>query len=137
MLKQQLKNALTAVLIVAMGLGSFPASVGAFQNSCVMAEVRVAASVSAQPLETGDKGEDAIGAGPSMSEAKEAAEEPAPWGADAAVEGIEVLREGDADGGTVLLTDRAMVDALGGRDYVGQTVKEINGKKYILIGTEQ
>lgn len=40
MLKQQLKSALTAVLIVAMGLGSFPASVGAFQNSRIMAEAR-------------------------------------------------------------------------------------------------
>lgn len=136
-LKQQLKNALTAVLIVAMGLGSFPASVGALQNSRVMAEVRADASASARPLETGDKGEDATGAEPSMSEAKETAEEPAPWGADAAVEDVEVLREGDADGGTVLLADRAAVHELGGRDYVGQTVKEIGGKTYILIGNEQ
>ena len=29
------------------------------------------------------------------------------------------------------------VDALGGRDFVGQAVKEINGTKYILIGNEQ
>lgn len=95
MLKQQLKSALTAVLIVAMGLGSFLASVGAFQNSRIMAEARATASASARPLETGAKGEDAIGAEPSMSEAKETAE------------GIEVLREGDVDGGTVLLADRA------------------------------
>lgn len=137
MLKQQLKSALTAVLIVAMGLGSFPASVGAFQNSRVMAEARATASVSARPLEAGAKGEDAIGAEPSMSEAKETAEEPAPWGADEAAEGIDVLREGDTDGGTVLLADRAAVHELGGRDYVGQTVKEIGGKTYILIGNEQ
>ena len=137
MLKQQLKSALTAVLIVAMGLGSFLASVGAFQNSRIMAEARATASASARPLETGAKGEDAIGAEPSMSEAKETAEESAPWGADAAAEGIEVLREGDVDGGTVLLADRAAVHELGGRDYVGQTVKEIGGKTYILIGNEQ
>ena len=37
----------------------------------------------------------------------------------------------------MLVADRAAVEALGGRDYVGQTVKEINGTKYILIGNEQ
>lgn len=55
----------------------------------------------------------------------------------AAIEGAEVLQQGDGETGNVLLADRAAVDALGGRDYVGQTVKEINGTKYILIGNEQ
>lgn len=55
----------------------------------------------------------------------------------AEIEGAEVLQQGDGETGNVLLADRAAVDALGGRDYVGQTVKEINGTKYILIGNEQ
>lgn len=56
----------------------------------------------------------------------------------ASIAGAEVLREGDGETtGNVLVADRAAVDALGGRDYVGQTVKEINGTKYILIGNEQ
>lgn len=55
-----------------------------------------------------------------------------------AIEGAEVLRQGDGEkSGNVLLADRAAVDALGGRDYEGQTVKDINGTKYILIGNEQ
>ena len=54
------------------------------------------------------------------------------------IEGAEVLQQGDGETtGNVLVADRAAVDALGGRDYVGQTVKEINGTKYILIGNEQ
>lgn len=56
----------------------------------------------------------------------------------AAIEGAEVLQQGDGETtGNVLVADRAAVEALGGRDYVGQTVKEINGTKYILIGNEQ
>lgn len=56
----------------------------------------------------------------------------------AQIEGAEVLQQGDGETtGNVLVADRAAVDALGGRDYVGQTVKEINGTKYILIGNEQ
>lgn len=56
----------------------------------------------------------------------------------ASIAGAEVLREGDGETtGNVLVADRAVVNALGGRDYVGQTVKEINGTKYILIGNEQ
>lgn len=55
----------------------------------------------------------------------------------AAIEGAEVLQQGDASTGNVLLADRSAVDALGGRDFVGQTVKEINGTTYILIGNEQ
>lgn len=55
-----------------------------------------------------------------------------------AIEGAEVLQQGDGEkSGNVLLTDRAAVDALGGRDFAGQVVKEINGTKYILIGNEQ
>lgn len=55
-----------------------------------------------------------------------------------AIEGAEVLQQGDGEkSGNVLLADRAAVDALGGRDYEGQTVKDINGTKYILIGNEQ
>ena len=55
-----------------------------------------------------------------------------------AIEGAEVLQQGDGEkSGNVLLADRAAVDALGGRDYKGQTVKDINGTKYILIGNEQ
>lgn len=55
----------------------------------------------------------------------------------AAIEGAEVLQQGDGETGNVLLADRAAVDALGGRDFKGQVVKEINGTKYILIGNEQ
>lgn len=55
-----------------------------------------------------------------------------------AIEGAEVLQQGDGEkSGNVLLADRAAVVALGGRDYEGQTVKDINGTKYILIGNEQ
>lgn len=55
-----------------------------------------------------------------------------------AIEGAEVLRQGDGEKrGNVLLADRAAVDALGGRDFAGQVVKEIGGRKYILIGNEQ
>lgn len=55
-----------------------------------------------------------------------------------AIEGAEVLQQGDGETtGNVLVADRAAVDALGGRDYEGQTVKDINGTKYILIGNEQ
>lgn len=56
----------------------------------------------------------------------------------ARIDGAEVLQQGDGEkSGNVLLADRAAVDALGGRDYEGQTVKDINGTKYILIGNEQ
>lgn len=55
----------------------------------------------------------------------------------AAIEGAEVLQQGDGETGNVLLADRAAVDALGGRDFKGQVVKEINGTQYILIGNEQ
>lgn len=56
----------------------------------------------------------------------------------AQIEGAEVLQRGDGETtGNVLVADRAAVDALGGRDFVGQAVKEINGTKYILIGNEQ
>lgn len=56
----------------------------------------------------------------------------------AAIEGAEVLSDGEDDGtGKVLLADEAAVGQLDGRDYVGQTVKEINRTKYILIGNEQ
>lgn len=56
----------------------------------------------------------------------------------AQIEGAEVLQQGDGETtGNVLLADRAAVDALGGRDYVGQVVKNINGTKYILIGNAE
>ena len=55
----------------------------------------------------------------------------------AAIEGAEVLQQGDGETGNVLLADRAAVDALGGRDFKGQVVKEISGTQYILIGNEQ
>lgn len=56
----------------------------------------------------------------------------------ARIAGAEVLQQGDGQTtGNVLVADRAAVDALGGRDFVGQAVKEINGTKYILIGNEQ
>lgn len=56
----------------------------------------------------------------------------------AMIDGAEVLQQGDGQTtGNVLVADRAAVDALGGRDFVGQAVKEINGTKYILIGNEQ
>lgn len=54
------------------------------------------------------------------------------------IDGAEVLQQGDGETtGNVLVADRAAVDALDGRDFVGQAVKEINGTKYILIGNEQ
>lgn len=56
----------------------------------------------------------------------------------AQIEGAEVLHQGDGETtGNVLVADRAAVEALGGRDFAGQVVKEINGTKYILIGNEQ
>ena len=55
----------------------------------------------------------------------------------AAIEGAEVLSDGGDGTGKVLLADEAAVGQLDGRDYVGQTVKEINRTKYILIGNEQ
>ena len=47
----------------------------------------------------------------------------------AQIDGAEVLSDGGDGTGKVLLAD--------GRDYVGQTVKDINGTRYILIGNEQ
>lgn len=56
----------------------------------------------------------------------------------ATIEGAEVLSDGtDGQTGKVLLADERSIGQLDGRDYVGQTVKEINGTEYILIGTEQ
>ncbi|MDO5042690.1 MAG: hypothetical protein Q4D92_04185, partial [Slackia sp.] len=55
----------------------------------------------------------------------------------AAIEGVEVLQQGDGETGNVLLADRAAVDALGGRDFAGQATAVINGVTYILIGNEQ
>lgn len=55
-----------------------------------------------------------------------------------AIEGAEVLQQGDGETtGNVLVADRAAVDALGGRDFMGQSTKVINGVTYILIGNEQ
>lgn len=51
----------------------------------------------------------------------------------ATIAGAEVLSDGEnGTTGKVLLADE-----LDGRDYVGQTVKNINGADYILIGNEQ
>lgn len=55
----------------------------------------------------------------------------------AQIEGAEVLQQGDGETGNVLLADRAAVDALDGRDYVGQSTAVVNGVTYILIGNEQ
>ena len=56
----------------------------------------------------------------------------------ATIAGAEVLSDGeDGTTGKMLLADEAAVGQLDGRDYVGQTVKEINNTKYILIGNEQ
>ena len=56
----------------------------------------------------------------------------------AAIEGAEVLQQGDGETtGSVLVADRAAEDALGGRDYVGQSTAVINGVTFILIGNEQ
>lgn len=56
----------------------------------------------------------------------------------AQIEGAEVLQWGDGETtGNVLVADRAAVDALGGRDFVGQSTAVINGITYILIGNEQ
>lgn len=76
--------------------------------------------------------EDAAGQDDSASDEVSDAQQDA-----AAIEGAEVVQQGDGETGNVLLADRAAVEALDGRDYVGQTVKEINGTKYILIGNEQ
>lgn len=49
-----------------------------------------------------------------------------------------MLQWGDGETtGNVLVADRAAVDALGGRDFVGQSTAVINGITYILIGNEQ
>lgn len=53
------------------------------------------------------------------------------------IEGAEVLQQGDGETGNVLLADRAAVDALDGRDFVGQSTAVVNGVTYILIGNEQ
>lgn len=56
----------------------------------------------------------------------------------ATIEGAEVLSDGeDGTTGKVLLADERAVGELDGRDYVGQTVKNINGTDYILIGNVQ
>ena len=56
----------------------------------------------------------------------------------ATIAGAEVLSDGeDGTTGKVLLADESAVGELDGRDYVGQTVKNINGTDYILIGNEQ
>lgn len=56
----------------------------------------------------------------------------------ATIAGAEVLSDGeDGTTGKVLLADERAVGELDGRDYVGQTVKNINGTDYILIGNEQ
>ncbi|MGK4256670.1 hypothetical protein AB0X44_08835, partial [Bifidobacterium pullorum] len=56
----------------------------------------------------------------------------------ATIAGAEVLSDGeDGTTGKVLLADERAVGELDGRDYVGQTVKDINGTDYILIGNEQ
>ena len=56
----------------------------------------------------------------------------------ATIAGAEVLSDGgDGRTGKVLLADERAVGELDGRDYVGQTVKNINGTDYILIGNEQ
>lgn len=53
----------------------------------------------------------------------------------AAIEGAEVLSDGEDDGtGKVLLAD---ADAVDGRDYSGQVTKTIGDTTYILIGNEQ
>lgn len=56
----------------------------------------------------------------------------------ATIAGAEVLSDGEnGTTGKVLLADERAVGELDGRDYVGQTVKNINGTNYILIGNEQ
>ena len=56
----------------------------------------------------------------------------------ATIAGAEVLSDGeDGTTGKMLLADERAVGELDGRDYVGQTVKNINGTDYILIGNEQ
>lgn len=57
----------------------------------------------------------------------------------AAIEGAEVLSDGEDDGtGKVLLADEAAVsNGIDGRDYEGQISITINNTTYILIGNEQ
>lgn len=92
-----------------------------------------AGSESQEPTQSDSAGAVDIADDGAVSDSMASAEQDA-----SAIEGAEVLQQGDGEkSGNVLLADRAAVDALGGRDYEGQTVKDINGTKYILIGNEQ
>ncbi len=195
-----LYKSIIGTLVLSMGMGSFPASVGAWRLSRQLGDVyqaSVASSLqheSSLQAEEPDKGSDsseeglaAASAGvpapyeqaadpvdpvdmgvyanqgdaqPVMArttlgdsaatgdtaadgadaacaqELSEASEESAAEGA-ASLPGATVVQEADGARGEIVVADRAVVDALGGRDFAGQVVKEIGGKKYILIGNEQ
>lgn len=92
-----------------------------------------AGSESQEPAQGDSEGGVDIADDTAVSDSMTSAEQDA-----SAIEGAEVLQQGDGEkSGNVLLADRAAVDALGGRDFAGQVVKEIGGRKYILIGNEQ
>lgn len=195
-----LYKSIIGTLVLSMGMGSFPASVGAWRLSRQLDDVYQASVASFLQHESGlqaeepDKGSDsseeglaAASAGVSApygqasdpvdpvdmgiyanqgdvqpvmarttltvstatgdtaadgadvacaQEPSEASEESAAEGA-ASLPGATVVQEADGAHGEIVVADRAVVDALGGRDFAGQVVKEIGGRKYILIGNEQ
>lgn len=180
-------------LVASMGMGSFPASVGAWQLSRKVDAVRQAfvasslagaqsvryeggqevvsaASGSLRNAVDGSSSLDAMSddagsqdavdraqiearparaattlgeskAAPTVREAaadggEASADADAPEGA-AALPGATVVQEADGTHGEIVVADRAVVDALGGRDFAGQVIKKINNKNYILIGNAE
>lgn len=90
-----------------------------------------------EPAETADKADE----GESAEKGDEGDEQDETTAQEDAstIDGAEVLSDGeDGTTGKVLLADAdAVSNGIDGRDYVGQTVKNINGTDYILIGNEQ
>ena len=92
------------------------------------AQDQAAAADAAEAGSTEPAAQDAANADATSSAQQDAAQ----------IEGAEVLQQGDGETtGNVLVADRAAVEALGGRDFMGQSTKAINGVTYILIGNEQ
>lgn len=190
-MKNRLLNKLIIfTLIASMGLGSFPASVDAWQLSCkfdALRQLSVASAIAGDHVyqreisangavavddPMGDSAaNDQTNGGTAALDASERAQMEArparavttlgesrsvqsvhethsdtadivPAGTDDAegagnIPGAAVIQEADGAHGEIVVADRAVVDALGGRDFAGQVVKEIGGRKYILIGNEQ
>ena len=189
-MKNRLLNKLIIfTLIASMGLGSFPASVDAWQLSCkfdALRQLSVASAIAGDHVyqreisangavavddPMGDSAaNDQTNGGTAALDASERAQMEArparavttlgesrsvqsvhethsdtadivPAGTDDAegagnIPGAAVIQEADGAHGEIVVADRAVVDAIGGRDFPGQVVKEIGGRKYILIGNE-